>query len=105
MRYLIAEDPAGARLGFAILRGLRSSARSVELVRIALAEPGRGVGRDVLRRVVDLCFGEVGANRLWLDVFDDNERARRAYRPRGSARKGPCARSPGGGTGAWARWS
>lgn len=79
-RYLLAEDAAGSRLGFAILRGLRTPERGVELVRIAMAEPGRGVGRDVLRRLVGLCFGELGAGRLWLDVFEDNERARRAYR-------------------------
>jgi membrane dipeptidase len=82
-RYLVAAGPGGVRLGFVILSGLASPERSVELVRMALAEPGRGVGREVLRQVAELAFGELGAARLWLDVFDDNGRALRAYRAAG----------------------
>lgn len=88
-RYLIVEDEAdGTRQGFAILRGLTSAPRAVELVRVALAEPGRGAGRSVLRELVGLCFNELGARRLWLDVFDDNERARRAYQAVGFREEG-----------------
>lgn len=88
-RYLIIEDAAdGSRQGFAILRGLASPGRAVELKRVALTEPGRGTGRTVLRALVELCFGELGARRLWLDVFDDNERARRAYKVAGFREEG-----------------
>jgi diamine N-acetyltransferase len=79
-RYLVFEDAAGARRGFAILAGLRSRERAVELVRVAVDAPGQGLGTAALRRLVGHVFGELGAARLFLDVFDDNPRARRAYR-------------------------
>jgi diamine N-acetyltransferase len=87
-RYLVAEDAGGRPRGMVILAGLDSPARSVELVRIAVDAPGQGLGKPLLRRVVDLCFGELGANRLWLDVFEDNERARRVYRAVGFREEG-----------------
>jgi RimJ/RimL family protein N-acetyltransferase len=77
-RYLIAERDGGP-LGFVILAGLETPARDIELVRMAVAEPGRGLGQPLLRRLIDLAFDELGARRLWLDVFDDNPRAIRAY--------------------------
>lgn len=79
-RYLVFEDAEGARRGFAILTGLRSPERAVELVRIAVDAPGHGLGTAALSRLVAHVFDGLGAARLFLDVFDDNERARRAYR-------------------------
>ena len=75
-RYLIAQDDRAGPLGFVILAGLASPARNIELVRMAVATPGQGLGRRLLRRVVRLAFAELGADRLWLDVYDDNRRAR-----------------------------
>ena len=71
-RYLIAEDGAGGRAGYIILRGIGTPERSIELVRILVGDPGRGLGRLILAHTMDLVFGDLGANRLWLDVFDDN---------------------------------
>ena len=79
-RYLVFEDAAGDRRGFAILAGLRSRNRAVELVRVAVDRPGHGLGSAALRRLVVHGFEALRAARLFLDVFDDNERARRAYR-------------------------
>src|SRR5690349_9412157 len=45
--YWIVETEDGAA-GFVILRGLRSNNKCIELKRIAIAEPGRGLGREVL---------------------------------------------------------
>ena len=86
--YLIARDGEGRNQGYVILRGLGSPARSIELVRIVALEPGRGLGRAMLQGVIARGFGELGANRLWLDVFDDNERGRRAYRAVGFVEEG-----------------
>ena len=86
-RYLIA-TVADERLGFAILRGLASPLRSVELKRIAVAEPGRGVGREMLCAVVSRMFEDEGAHRLWLEVFTDNLRAQSAYRAVGFVEEG-----------------
>ncbi len=87
-RYLIARRGESAPCGYVILKGLGSAARSIELVRMVAAEPGRGLGKAMLRAVIRQAFGEMGANRLWLDVFDNNERARRAYRAVGFVEEG-----------------
>jgi RimJ/RimL family protein N-acetyltransferase len=79
MLYLLAVDPHGQNVAFVILAGLRSVARSIELVRIVVNRPGTGVGKPLLRRVINLAFNDLNANRLWLDVFDDNDRARHVY--------------------------
>ena len=84
-RYLVFEDGAGHPRGFAILAGARRRGGAVELVRIAVDRPGHGFGKAALRRLIAHVFGELGATRLFLDVFDDNERARRAYRSLGFA--------------------
>ena len=86
--YLIAVDENHEPVGFVILLGLRSPARSVELARMAVVEPGAGIGKPLLKAVIDLAFTELGANRLWIDVFDDNTRARRAYRSAGFQEEG-----------------
>ena len=87
-RYLIAEQGEGGPCGYVILKGLGTPARSIELARMVAAEPGQGLGKAMLRAVIALAFGELNANRLWLDVFDDNERARRAYRAVGFVEEG-----------------
>lgn len=84
-RYLVFEDLAGRRCGFAILAGVRRRGGAVELVRIAVEPPGQGLGKAALRCVIAHVFAKLGATRLFLDVFDDNERARRAYRSLGFA--------------------
>lgn len=81
-------EQKGERAGYVILRGLASINRSVELKRIVIAEPGRGVGRQVLRAIMHKAFGELSAHRLWLDVYDDNHRARHVYRSLGFIEEG-----------------
>ncbi len=77
--YLVFESPPGQSRGYAILAGLQNPHKSVELARIALDDPGKGEGRIALRLLVQQVFDDLGAHRLWLDVFDDNPRAYRAY--------------------------
>jgi diamine N-acetyltransferase len=84
--------------GFVILCGLTSAHRSIELKRIVVSEPGAGGGREALRCVVRMAFQQLSAHRLWLDVFVENERARRAYRAAGFVEEGTmreCIRQAG----------
>ena len=85
--YFIARDD-DRRIGFAILRGWASPERVTHLKRIAVAEPGRGHGKVLLRRIVEHVFTETDAHRLWLGVFPDNARARRAYEQVGFCAEG-----------------
>jgi len=84
--WTIEED--GAPAGFLILRGLGSDDRSVELKRLVIAEPGRGLGRRTLRLLKKLAFERLGAHRLWLDVMAHNERARHLYASEGFTAEG-----------------
>jgi ribosomal protein S18 acetylase RimI-like enzyme len=67
------------RAGYVILRGLGGSDGAVELKRINIAEPGRGLGRETLRLLKRIVFEDLRAHRLWLDVMAHNAVARRLY--------------------------
>ncbi len=91
-RYLVAEHE-NALQGYAMLCGLTAVERTIELKRIAVATPGRGLGKAILRAVIRQAFEELRAERLWLDVFADNLRARAAYRAFGFVEDGSEHRS------------
>jgi diamine N-acetyltransferase len=78
--YLVAEGPASQVLGFAILRGLQSEHKSLELKRIVVAQPNQGIGKMILEAVANKAFNDFGAHRLFLDVFTTNPRAQHVYR-------------------------
>lgn len=77
-RYLIASDAEGVPCGFAILRDFGGDS-TPHLVRMAVAEPGQGLGRSLLKLVCDWVFENSAAPALTLDVFEDNARARTLY--------------------------
>lgn len=68
----------GQVIGFMILV-LDADGRSVEFRRIVIASPGLGCGKHVVRQVDEICRRELGRTRVWLDVFEDNQRARHVY--------------------------
>jgi len=78
----------GKRLvGFVIL-ALDPDGRSVEFRRIVVSETGCGIGRRAVGLVRELCKRELGRRRVWLDVFESNERARHVYEKCGYSRFG-----------------
>lgn len=85
--YMVVEEN-GEKAGFVILCGLTSTNKSAELKRIVIAKPGRGLGRMVLRAIVAQVFDDLSAHRLWLDVYEDNHRARHVYRSVGFVEEG-----------------
>lgn len=74
-------------VGFVIL-ALDPDRMSVELRRIVISEPGRGIGKLAVEMVRNVCRSELGRTRLWLDVFERNERARHVYEECGYRRFG-----------------
>jgi diamine N-acetyltransferase len=78
-RYFLALDESNAIVGYAILRGVESEHRNLELKRVAMRLPGHGSGRQLLQLLLEKAFTEFGAHRLWLDVFESNLRAQRLY--------------------------
>ena len=78
----VLEDTArGVRVGFVILQSVGSA--SLELKRIAISDKGCGYGKDAVRLVKEAAFTDLGANHLWLDVYDFNERAQALYAAEG----------------------
>lgn len=92
---LLDDAPAG----FLILAGLKNPNKSIEFMRVVIREKGRGLGRKVVRAVKALCFDQLNAHRLWLDVKTFNVRARRLYESEGFVVEGilrDCLRSGDG---------
>ncbi len=79
VRYLRIEDDAGVFIGFVQVTGLSEASGSVRLRRIVMDTPGRGLGARALLAICALVFDEWGMERVWLDVFEDNARARHLY--------------------------
>jgi len=66
-------------VGFAIVRDWDSPERVAHIKRIAVCQPNCGHGRALLAGLVNVVFRDTEAHRIWLGVYPDNERARRAY--------------------------
>src|SRR5687767_13368139 len=64
-------------VGFVILK-LDDDGLSLEMKRIVVSRPGHGYGRQAVRQVDDVAR-QVGRDRIWLDVFEENSRARYIY--------------------------
>ena len=71
--HLIVE--AEKKVGYVILAGLQDSNEAIELRRIVITEKGLGYGKAAIQQVKQLAFEEYHANRLWLDVKEQNHRA------------------------------
>lgn len=86
-RYYIC-DTGGTVQAFALLRGLQEASRSIEFKRIVVATPGQGLGRLLVRELMRIVFEELGAHRFYLDVYEDNLRARHLYESLGFVHEG-----------------
>jgi len=76
---VIEETNDGRRVGYIILAGLADENQSIEFRRIVVTEKNKGYGREALRLVKQLAFEQLNAHRLWLDVKEQNVRARHVY--------------------------
>lgn len=99
--WLILVPPVTRPVGYVIVRGLESEHGSLELKRLVVSETDRGYGRQALRLVEQRAFDQLGAHRLWLDVFEHNARARHVYASEGFVLEGTlreCVKLPSGYT-------
>lgn len=84
----ILEHDSLGRVGFVILAGLADPHDSLEFRRIVVTAKGRGFGRVALHLVKRFAFVERQAHRLWLDVKEQNHRARSLYESEGFVLEG-----------------
>lgn len=86
--YLVGGRPGGELEGFAILQPLADPHEGAKLKRICVIRPGSGFGAPFLAGIMDWVFTATANERLWLDVFTHNERARHVYRRAGMREDG-----------------
>ena len=75
-------------IGFVILAGLTNGNDSIEFRRIVISEKGKGFGAATIEKIKKKCFEEYACHRLWLDLFDFNERAKHIYKKLGFSQEG-----------------
>jgi RimJ/RimL family protein N-acetyltransferase len=51
---------------------------------------GKGLGRKALKQLLDLGFQDLGLNRIYLYIVEDNTRAQKLYESVGFAKEGIC---------------
>jgi RimJ/RimL family protein N-acetyltransferase len=78
-QYLIGKDETGVAKGYVIITELDDRHGNIHLLRIAVAAPGQGFGRPLLRAVTDWVFEHQNAHRMWFNMFADNDRAHHVY--------------------------
>ena len=65
-------------VGFFIL-ALEADGCSVEFRRIVVSDKGKGIGQAAIRQMEVYCRYELQRSRIWLDVFEHNQRGRHIY--------------------------
>lgn len=78
-RYFLMRDDAGEPVGFVMIQGLGDVHKKAHLRRIAVARPGSGTGPRLMSAVLDWLYANTDVNRIDLDVYVENERAKRSY--------------------------
>jgi RimJ/RimL family protein N-acetyltransferase len=81
--YLSIQESVGLRLdnkpsGFLIL-ALEIDLHSVELRRIVVASKGQGIGQAAMSALQEYCSKTLQRGRIWLDVYESNQRGRHVY--------------------------
>ena len=77
-RYFVLRD-GGEVTAFAIFQQIGEPDRRVHLKRIVASEAGQGAGSRLLQKALDWLYTETETNRVDLDLFVENERARHTY--------------------------
>ena len=78
---------AGELIGFFILV-LDSEPNSVEFRRAVVSDKGKGVGQSAITAMEQFCRTQLQRTRVWLDVFEYNNRGRHIYEKLGYERYG-----------------
>ena len=73
--------------GYALIRRDFKS-NIFEIRRIAITDRGKGYGKEAMEGLIDYAFNETNTNRLWLDVYPDNEIGIKLYESLGMHRDG-----------------
>ena len=67
---------------------LDSEPNSVEFRRVVVSDKGKGVGQSAITAMEQFCRTQLQRTRIWLDVFEYNNRGRHIYEKLGYERYG-----------------
>ena len=76
--YLSIENSSGELAGYFILAS-NPGDKLVEFRRVLIDQDHRGIGQLAISQMEDFCRTELGCDRIWLDVYEDNEKGRHIY--------------------------
>lgn len=85
--YLSIEDASGEFCGYFILAP-EADRESVEFRRILIDREKRGIGQAAITAMEGYCKNNFKVNRIWLDVYEDNEIGIHVYEKLGYTRYG-----------------
>jgi RimJ/RimL family protein N-acetyltransferase len=103
----VVDAVAGGVVGHIELVRVDVPARSGHLARVLIGDPaarGRGLGQAAVRAALDVAFGDLGLERVTLNVFATNAAAIRAYERAGFVRERLLPRSFRFGHERWDMW-
>lgn len=86
--HLTIRDNSDERVGYVIITGLQDLNLTACIKRIAIQSKGLGYGKLSLRMVTDWIFQHTETHRLWLDVRNQNNRAKHVYESSGFTLEG-----------------
>lgn len=76
-------------IGYTILKDVDHKNAHAEIgIHLAPEAQGKGYGRDAFAGLISFCFEELNLQRVWLRVFDFNQRAIALYAKMGFAHEG-----------------
>ncbi len=76
--YLSIIDVFGDAVGYFILK-LDVNGKSIQFKRILVGYEHLGIGQNAISSMEDYCQNKFKANRIWLDVYEDNHKAKHIY--------------------------
>ena len=80
--YLSIINTASLLAGYIILE-LQNKTKSVQLKRILVSEHYIGIGQEAIIATEKYCVNEFKSRRLWLDVYENNLKAKHIYKKLG----------------------
>ncbi len=86
--HLIIEDEKRNKIGYAIIAGLQSNNKSIELRRVVIDKKNQGYGTEFLNLMKEYTFEDLKYHKLWLDFFSTNQRVESLYKRNGFKREG-----------------
>jgi RimJ/RimL family protein N-acetyltransferase len=102
--WLVLDADTQERVGYVILLGVQDPDQCLLIKRIVITKAGKGYGRSTLEQVLQKAFLEFNAHRVWLDVMENNQRARSLYRSLGFVAEGRLRESVKTRTGFESMW-